>query len=94
MEERMNTLIEELKEKKGASVSAEEYAAYEFAIDGLRKILGDSRVCKDCGNYFELTDRELDFYQRNKLFLPKRCPKCRGVRKAKKTFVADTVSAL
>lgn len=97
MEEKILALIKSLKTRMDNCTEVHEYEvfeAYQYATESLEKILGESRVCKDCGNYFELTDRELAFYQRNKLFLPKRCPNCREVRKAKKTFVADTVSAL
>lgn len=94
MEEKMRALIDSLMTKQEEVISAEEYEAFAFAIDELQKILSESRECKDCGAYYEITDREVAFYKKNNLFLPKRCPDCREARKAKKTFVAETASAL
>ena len=94
MEEKIRTLIDSLITKQEVADSQEEYDAFYFAIDELQKILGEPRECKDCGAYYEITDREIAFYKKNNLFLPKRCPACREARKAKKTFVAETASAL
>ncbi len=34
--------------------------------------------CIDCGNPFEITSREADYYKKKGLSLPKRCKACRG----------------
>ena len=84
MEEKLQDLIGSLMEKQEVSGRQEEWDAFQFAIEGVQKILSEGRKCKDCGSYYELSDRELAFYQRNNLFLPKRCPECREARKAEK----------
>lgn len=98
MEEKLLALIESLKVRKyecGADSKYEAaFEAYEYAVTELENILGESRVCKDCGSYFELSDRELAFYQRNKLFLPKRCPYCREARKSTKKSEAIVATGL
>lgn len=40
-------------------------------------------VCSDCRRYFNLTDGEISFYKQKGLFLPKRCKKCRAIKKSK-----------
>lgn len=40
-------------------------------------------VCSDCGKYFYITDGEISFYKQKGLFLPKRCEKCRAMKKSK-----------
>lgn len=35
------------------------------------------RICKECGQEFELTQGEINFYNSKNLALPKRCKKCR-----------------
>ena len=47
------------------------------------KIKPDSMLikCKDCGNDFEFTKGEQDFFQQRGLYPPKRCPTCRMKRK-------------
>lgn len=37
--------------------------------------------CKDCGNEFYMTYREVHFYEKKGLNLPKRCKECREKRK-------------
>ncbi len=44
-------------------------------------------TCKDCGQNFELTDGEIQFYKSKKLSLPKRCKECRGKKKGTNTNV-------
>lgn len=38
-------------------------------------------VCKDCGQPFAMDKSEIEFYERNGLEQPKRCPECRKKRK-------------
>lgn len=95
MEEKMRSLIENLEDKKLNSVTEQEWDAYEFAIGELQNILtldllaqiDRSKKCKDCGEHFEITEREAEFYKKNNLFLPKRCPACREARKFSKKEV-------
>ena len=37
--------------------------------------------CKDCGNFFEITDKEQSWYREMNFTLPKRCKSCRDARK-------------
>jgi len=39
-------------------------------------------ICKDCGQLFYLYDEELDFFKKKNLNTPKRCIKCRNVKKS------------
>ena len=39
-------------------------------------------TCKDCGESFELTQSEIDWYKEKRLTLPKRCESCRAKNKA------------
>lgn len=39
------------------------------------------RTCAQCGNEFELTNSEVDFYKKKNLSLPKRCQACREKNK-------------
>lgn len=39
------------------------------------------RACVQCGNEFELTNSEVDFYKKKNLNLPKRCQACREKNK-------------
>ncbi len=39
------------------------------------------RTCVQCGNEFELTNSEVDFYKKKNLSLPKRCQACREKNK-------------
>lgn len=41
-------------------------------------------ICKDCGEEFNITPSEINFYEANNLKLPKRCPECRKARKTAK----------
>lgn len=38
--------------------------------------------CKDCGSTFYMSRGEVEFYQKKKLDIPKRCAPCRAKRKA------------
>lgn len=38
-------------------------------------------TCKDCGETFTITAGEQEFYENRDLALPKRCRKCRRLRK-------------
>lgn len=40
-----------------------------------------TRVCMDCGNDFEISPGEMEFYNSKQLNLPKRCSNCRDKRK-------------
>lgn len=40
-----------------------------------------SAECKTCGKSFKLYPREIAFFEKNKLELPKRCKECREKRK-------------
>ena len=40
--------------------------------------------CVDCGSLFVVTQRDYDWYKDRKLDVPKRCDKCRALRKANK----------
>ncbi|MBQ7703830.1 MAG: zinc-ribbon domain containing protein [Selenomonadaceae bacterium] len=40
--------------------------------------------CTECGEYFTMTNGEVEFYQSRGLDLPKRCPKCRGTSKTER----------
>ena len=39
--------------------------------------------CKECGDFFNLTVGEQKFYQKHNLCNPKRCKRCREIRKSK-----------
>lgn len=43
--------------------------------------IGSTKKCVDCGAEFEITSTELDFYSKNGLKIPKRCPECRKRRR-------------
>lgn len=48
----------------------------------VRPVTDDNeRVCKDCGDLFEITDNENAFYLSKGLQLPRRCKTCRIRRK-------------
>ena len=38
-------------------------------------------ICKDCGNTFFMNFSEVEFFRNKELHLPKRCRKCRELRK-------------
>ena len=40
--------------------------------------------CKDCGEEFTITANELKWYEEKGFTAPKRCKKCRNVRKNQK----------
>ena len=40
--------------------------------------------CVDCGNDFEFTERDQEFFQQKGFTPPKRCKPCRQVRKQQK----------
>ena len=42
------------------------------------------RTCVQCGNEFEMSQSEINFYKKKKLSLPKRCKECRELNKNKK----------
>lgn len=41
-------------------------------------------ICKDCGKEFELTEREVKWFEQKGLQSPKRCKECRIMRKEEK----------
>lgn len=43
------------------------------------------RICKQCGSEFEITNSEISFYKKKKLYLPKRCKQCRDKNKQCRT---------
>ena len=43
-----------------------------------------TQICKDCGNKYELTPGEIQFFRANLLEIPKRCKPCRSKRKFQK----------
>jgi serine/threonine protein kinase len=47
-------------------------------------------LCSDCGKRFYITNGEVEFYQKNNLSIPKRCPVCREARKRNKTVESGT----
>lgn len=42
-----------------------------------------TKVCKECGEKFELTDQDLAWYKEKGFSEPKRCRSCRALRRAK-----------
>lgn len=42
------------------------------------------KICKDCGQEFELTEKEEHWFTERKLVPPARCKSCRNKRKALK----------
>lgn len=46
--------------------------------------------CKECGNEFELTEKEEKFFIDRKLELPKRCKDCRVRRREERKEWEDT----
>ena len=42
-----------------------------------------TKVCKECGEKFELTDKDLTWYKEKGFSEPKRCKSCRALRRAK-----------
>jgi hypothetical protein len=42
------------------------------------------KICKDCGQEFELTEKEEQWFIERKLVPPARCKSCRNKRKAVK----------
>lgn len=42
------------------------------------------KICKDCGQEFELTEKEEHWFTERKLVPPVRCKSCRNKRKALK----------
>lgn len=49
------------------------------------------KICKDCGNEFELKDSEIGFYKSKGLELPKRCRNCRDKKNGKKSTSTSSV---
>lgn len=43
------------------------------------------KICKQCGREFEITQEEIEFYNRKNLDIPKRCKSCRKENKRQKT---------
>ncbi len=43
--------------------------------------------CKDCSKYFILPKLEIEWFNDHDLNLPKRCPKCRSIRKSKNRVI-------
>jgi hypothetical protein len=44
-----------------------------------------TKTCKDCGNVFDLTKGELNFYEGKGFQEPERCSNCRRARRARRT---------
>lgn len=48
------------------------------------RVLNDITIeCKDCGEKFTVSAKEQEWYQNKGFELPKRCPKCREVKRGK-----------
>lgn len=45
------------------------------------------KKCIQCGNDFELTDAEIDYYKEKGLEIPKRCKKCRQANRLEKNSI-------
>jgi len=43
--------------------------------------------CRDCGENFLIPYGEINFFWRNDLFIPKRCPECREKRRSIKLVI-------
>lgn len=52
-----------------------------FACFEHQNAVGKNIKCCNCGSSFEMTNKEIQFYQENNLSLPKRCKKCRNSNK-------------
>ena len=50
-------------------------------VDGRGQEVCERRVCPECGETFEITVSERQYYEQHGLELPRRCPTCRKVRK-------------
>ena len=51
---------------------------------GKLKMSSETKVCVDCGAEFVFGDKDQQFYAEMGFTPPKRCKKCRAVKKAKK----------
>ena len=90
MEKKIMDFVAELEEKRDAACCEAEHNAFSYAVDTLYAILAENAVtCKDCGATFVMTEKEVAFYKKNNLYLPKRCPDCRAERKTKKLAAAS-----
>jgi predicted RNA-binding Zn-ribbon protein involved in translation (DUF1610 family) len=47
------------------------------------------RQCRDCGNTFQIAEREVTFYVQRGLILPKRCSACRALKRQHQTATAE-----
>lgn len=48
--------------------------------------------CADCGEPFQLTQGEMDFYTTKGLHMPKRCKPCRKIKTAKMNKTREATS--
>jgi len=49
---------------------------------GKHEIKQNTFICKDCGQLFYLYDEEIEFFKNKGLNIPRRCIKCRNIRKS------------
>lgn len=71
-----------LTEKENAARIAE----FDEYRNNIGRLIDGVAICKACGNTFPLAAGELAFYWRNDLFVPKRCPDCREIKKIEKSL--------
>lgn len=58
------------------------FEARESCIEGsILNGIWQKRFCKDCGSKFFMSYSEVEFFENKELHLPKRCPKCRELRR-------------
>jgi len=53
----------------------------------------ESKICKDCGEKFELTLRDLEYFEMKGYKLPKRCKSCRQKKKQRMELVSENCCA-
>ena len=63
----------------------------EMAVESLNRKLRDKELfilkCKDCGEYFELTSSEKEWFEHRGMKAPVRCEPCRIKRKREKNNI-------
>lgn len=57
---------------------------HSFCAECAKKVF-EVRTCKNCGTAFEITFGEMDFMQKNDMFLPAHCKHCRASKRERST---------
>lgn len=61
--------------------SAEIFPTRWKVTDPAARTVWERRTCAECGNAFDIMESERDYYREKGMFLPRRCPTCRRLRR-------------